>query len=129
VLLNVIELIGVATVSSGFWTGFAVTGMLLGGYLVRLRNSALADARERRIEMRRATIVAAEQAEIRAEHARRLAARREALRRAAAARATAQRDAQRLSQRYVDYDPERGARVRGRSYETGGGFSERAAGF
>jgi len=129
ILLNVIELIGVTTVSSGFWTGFAVTLMLLVGYVVHLRNSALAETRSRRVEAHRAALLAAEQAEIRASHARRIAARREALRRAAAARAAAQRDAQRLSQRYVDYDPERGARVRGKSYETGRGYDERAAGF
>ncbi|HEY1486711.1 MAG TPA: hypothetical protein VGF84_11450 [Micromonosporaceae bacterium] len=129
VVLNVIEVIGITTVSPGFWTGFAVTMLLLIGYVVHLRNSSIADARIRRISARRAAVVAAEQAEIRATHARRIAARREALRRAAAARANAQRDAQRLSQRYVDYDPQRGARVRGRPYEHGAGYDERAAGF
>jgi hypothetical protein len=129
ILLNVIELIGVTTVSAGFWTGFAVTLMLLVGYVVHLRNSALAETRSRRVEAHRAALLAAEQAQIRESHLRRIAARREALRRAAAARAAAQRDAQRLSQRYVDYDPERGARVRGKSYETGRGYDERAAGF
>jgi hypothetical protein len=124
VLLNVIELVGVFAVSSGFWTGFAATGVMLAGYVVHLRNAALADARTRRVEARRAEVLAVRQAEIRREQTRRHAARREALRRAAAARATAQRDAQRLSQRYVDYDPQRGARVRGRSYDTG-----KAAGF
>ena len=122
-----IELIGVFTVSSGFWTGFAVTALLLVGYVVHLRNSALVDARDpsgrgpargdhrdaRRRRSARSTT-------------RRIAARREALRRAAAARATAQRDAQRLSQRYVDHDPQRGGRVRGRPYDTGSGH---AAGF
>jgi hypothetical protein len=129
VLLNVIEIIGITTVSPGFWTGFAVTMLLLVGYVVHLRNSSIVDARTRRVEARRAAVVAAQQAEIRATHARRIAARREALRRAAAARATAQREAQRLSQRFVDYDPQRGARVRGRPYEHGAGFDERAAGF
>ena len=126
VLLNVIELVGVFTVSSGFWTGFAVTALLLVGYVVHLRNSSLADARSRRVAAQRAAIIAVAQAEVRAEHVRRIAARREALRRAAAARATAQRDAQRLSQRYVDHDPQRGGRLRGRPYETGSGH---AAGF
>jgi hypothetical protein len=129
ILLNVIELIGVTTVSAGFWTGFAVTLLLLGAYVVHLRNSAIVDARTRRLEARRAAHLAVAQAEIREEHERRLAARREALRRAAATRATAQRDAQRLSQRYVDHDPERGGRVRGRPYETGKNYDDHAAGF
>ncbi|HEY2791597.1 MAG TPA: hypothetical protein VGJ28_04540 [Micromonosporaceae bacterium] len=129
VLLNVIEVIGITTVSPGFWTGFAVTMLLLVGYVVHLRNSSIADARTRRAEAHRSAVIAAQQAEIRATHARRIAARREALRRAAAARATAQREAHRLSQRFVDYDPQRGARVRGRPYEHGAGFDERAAGF
>ncbi len=129
ILLNVIELIGVTTVSAGFWTGFAVTLFLLVAYVVHLRNSAIVDARTRRLEARHAARLAVAQAEIREENERRLAARREALRRAAATRATAQRDAQRLSQRYVDHDPERGARVRGQSYETGKNYDDHAAGF
>ncbi len=129
ILLNVIELIGVTTVSAGFWTGFGVTLFLLGGYLVHLRNSAIVEARARRLSARHAARVAIVQAEIREENERRLAARREALRRAAATRATAQREAQRLSQRYVDHDPERGARVRGRAYETGKNYDDQAAGF
>jgi hypothetical protein len=129
IVLNVIELIGVTTVSTGFWTGFAVTLLLLGAYIVHLRNSAISEARTRRLRARHAARIALAQAEIRMEHERRLAARREALRRAAATRANAQREAQRLSQRYVDHDPERGARVRGRSYETGKNYDDRAAGF
>ncbi len=126
VVLNVIELIGVFAVSAGFWTGFAVTALLLVGYIVHLRNSALVDARTRRAEARQAAIISMRQAEVRAAHTRRIAARREALRRAAAARSSAQRDAQRISQRYVDHDPQRGGRVRGRTYDTGSGT---AAGF
>lgn len=128
VLLNVIEVVGVGTVDSGFWTAIAVTGPMLVGYLIHLRNEALADARRQRVESRQAIEIAIAQAEIQAEHARRLAARREALRRAAAARAVAQREAQRLSQRYVDFDQSRRARVRGRQYETGG-YDGRVAGF
>ena len=127
VMFNIVELIGVATVSPGFWTGFGVTAMLLLGYLVHLRNEALADRRRRRVEARRAAYVAAVQARIRAEHTKRLAARRDALRRAAAARAAAQREAVRLSQRYVDFDPAHRARVRGRAYETSG-YDGRAVG-
>ncbi len=118
-LLNLIEVVLVATIGGALWPAVAVTGIALLGYLVHLRNAALADARRRRFEARHAAYVARVQAEIRAEQARRLAARREALRRAAAARAAAQRDAQRLSQRYMDFDPARRARVRGRQYDTG----------
>jgi hypothetical protein len=128
IALNLIELIGVAAVSAGFWSGFAVTMLLLIAYVAHLRNRAINEARIRKVQARRTARMAAEQAAIRATHARRLAARKEALRRAAAARATAQRDAQRLSQRYVDFDPKRGARVRGRSYEQGGGYDGRAVG-
>jgi hypothetical protein len=120
VVFNAVELIGVFTVSPGFWTGFGVTSLMLVGYLVHLRNEALAGARQARIARRRAAVVAAVQAEIRSEQARRAAARRDGLRRAAAARAAAQREAVRLTQRYVDFDPARRIRVRGQSYETGG---------
>jgi hypothetical protein len=120
VVFNAVELVGVFTVSPGFWTGFAVTSLMLVGYLVHLRNESLAGARRARVEQRRAAVVAAVQAEIREEQARRAAARRDALRRAAAARAAAQREAVRLTQRYVDFDPARRIRLRGQSYETGG---------
>ncbi len=120
VVFNAVELVGVFTVSPGFWTGFGVTSLMLVGYLVHLRNEALAGARRARVARRRAAVVAAVQAEIRQEQARRAATRRDALRRAAAARAAAQREAVRLTQRYVDFDPARRIRVRGQSYETGG---------
>ncbi|HEU0241803.1 MAG TPA: hypothetical protein VFR11_21470 [Micromonosporaceae bacterium] len=120
VLFNTVELIGVFTVSPGFWTGFAVTLLMLVAYVVHLRNEALVGARRRRAAAERAAVVEAVQAEIREEQARRAAARKDALRRAAAARASAQREAVQLTQRYVDFDPERRVRVRGRQYETGG---------
>ena len=118
-LLNLAEVVCVITISAVLWPAAAVTGLALAGYLIHLRNATLADARWRRVEARHAAYVARVQAEIRAEQARRLAVRKEALRRAAAARAAAQRDAQRLSQRYMDFDPARRARVRGRQYDTG----------
>lgn len=120
VVLNAVELVGIFTVSPGFWTGFGVTLAMLVGYVVHLRNVSLAAARARRVAARRSALVAAIQAEIREEQALRAAARREALRRAAAARANAQREATRLSQRYIDFDPPRRVRVRGQQYETGG---------
>ncbi|ASW57390.1 hypothetical protein CIK06_03220 [Plantactinospora sp. KBS50] len=92
-LLNLVELIGVALVSSGFWISFAVTGTLLGAYVVRLRRHALAARRRRRIEAREAAWLAARQAEVRREQARRAAARREAQRRLAAQREAVRRAA------------------------------------
>jgi hypothetical protein len=129
-LLNVIELVGVLTVGPGFWIGFAVTGSLLGAYLVHLRNRALTDRRRRRIEAREAAWLAARQAEVRREQARRAAARREAQRRLAA-----QKEAVRRAAMGLDRDPtdlpaaanggsvsyrRRGGGLRGRPYEAGG---------
>jgi hypothetical protein len=130
VLLNLVELGGVALVGPGFWAGFAVTFTLLTVYVVHLRNRALATARVRRAEARRAAWVAAQQAAVRREHARRAAVRREAARRAAAEREAARREAVRQATDYVErYGPlERAAGdevrgpagLRGRSYEHGG---------
>jgi hypothetical protein len=121
VMLNASELCGVGLVGPGFWIGSAPSLMLLAAYLVHLRRRAVQDRRKRREAARRAAWIAARQAELRREQARRLAARREALRRAAAARAVAQRESLRLSQRYVDGSA-RGP-LRGRAYEA------RAAGY
>jgi hypothetical protein len=128
-LLNIIELIGVLAVGPGFWIGFAVTGSLLGIYLVHLRNRAIADRKRRRIEAREAAWLAARQAEVRREQARRAAARREAQRRLAA-----QKEAVRRTAMGLDRDPaelpavanggsvsyRRGGGLRGRPYEAGG---------
>jgi hypothetical protein len=127
VVLNAVELIGVFTLGPGFWTGFAVTSLMLVAYVVHLRNEAMAAGRRRRTAERRAAVIAAVQAEIRLAQARRAVARRDAMRRAAAARSAAQRDAIQLTQRYVDFDPSRRIRVRGQSYETGG-WDRRAVG-
>jgi hypothetical protein len=131
VLLNAIELIGVLAVGPGFWIGFAVTGSLLGLYLIHLRNRALTDRHRRRIEAREAAWLAARQAEVRREQARRAAARREAQRRLAA-----QREAVRRAAMGLDRDPaatdlpaaanggsvsyRRTGGLRGRAYEAGG---------
>jgi hypothetical protein len=128
-LLNVIELVGVLFVSSGFWIGFAVTATLLGAYLVHLRNRALADRHRRRIEAREAAWLAARQAEVRREQARRAAARREGQRRLAV-----QKEAVRRAAMGLDRDPSdlpaavnggsvsyrRTGGLRGRAYEAGG---------
>ncbi|GAB1694573.1 hypothetical protein [Krasilnikovia sp. M28-CT-15] len=128
-LLNIIELVGVLAVGPGFWIGFAVTGTLLGVYLVHLRNRAIADRRRRRSEAREAAWLAARQAEVRREQARRAVARREAQRRLAA-----QREAVRRAAMGLDRDPSdlpaavnggsvsyrRAGGLRGRAYEAGG---------
>jgi hypothetical protein len=90
-LLNLVELVGVAAVGPGFWVGFAVTGSLLLAFVVHLRNLALADRRQRRVEARRQAWLAAQQAEIRREQDRRAAARRAAARRMAGQRESLRR--------------------------------------
>jgi hypothetical protein len=131
VLLNAIELVGVLAVGPGFWISFAVTGSLLGIYLVHLRNRAIADRQRRRVEAREAAWLAARQAEVRREQARRAAARREAQRRLAA-----QKEAVRRAAMGLDRDPattdlpavanggsvsyRRTGGLRGRAYEAGG---------
>lgn len=129
VLLNVIELVGVLAVGPGFWISFAVTGTLLGSYLVHLRNRAIADRRRRRIQAREAAWLAARQAEVRREQARRAAARREAQRRLAAQKEAVRRAAMGLDREPSDLPVaanggsvsyRRRGGLRGRAYEAGG---------
>lgn len=94
VLLNLVELVGAVVVGPGFWAGFAVTGTLLVMFVVYLRTLALADQRRHRAEMRRAAMVATQQAEVRQEQARRAVARREAARRMAEQREALRRAAE-----------------------------------
>ena len=128
-LLNIIELVGVLAVGPGFWISFAVTGTLLGIYLVHLRNRALADRHRRRIEAREAAWLAARQAEVRREQARRAAARREAQRRIAAQKEAVRRAAMGLDRDGSDLPAavnggsvsyRRTGGLRGRAYEAGG---------
>ncbi len=128
-LLNVIELVGVLAVGPGFWIGFAVTGTLLGAYLVHLRNRALADHRRRQVEAREAAWLAARQAEVRRAQARRAAARREAQRRLAAQKESVRRAAMGLDRDPTDLPAaagggsvsyRRAGGLRGRAYEAGG---------
>jgi hypothetical protein len=91
VLLNLVELLGVALVGPGFWIGFSVSFAVLLADLVYLRRRAVATARIRQAALRRARWVAAEQAAVRREHDRRAAARIAALRRIAAEREDARR--------------------------------------
>ncbi|MBB2945964.1 hypothetical protein FB565_005722 [Actinoplanes lutulentus] len=129
-LLNAIELVGVLAVGPGFWISFAVTGSLLGLYLVHLRNRAIADRRRRKVQAREAAWLAARQAEVRREQARRAAARREAQRRLAAEREAVRRAAMGLDREDSDLPAvanggsvsyrRKGGGLRGRAYEAGG---------
>jgi len=92
-LLNLVELIGVAAVGPGFWVGFAVTGSLLLAFVVHLRNLALADRRRHRAEARDRAWLAERQAEVRREQERRAAQRRAAARRLAGQRESLRRTA------------------------------------
>jgi len=80
VLFNAGVLVGLICVGPGFWVSAALSGAMLLAYLVHLRNRALAERRRRRLEARYDAWIAAKQAAIRREQARRAAARREALR-------------------------------------------------
>jgi hypothetical protein len=121
-LLNAVELVGVLLVGPGFWVSLAVTGTLLPLYAVHLRNRAIAEHRRRRREARRATWLAARQAEVRHAQERRVAVRREAQR-----RLVAEREAVRRA--IVGLD--RSEAVRGQAYSIryGGPDDSRAAGF
>ena len=93
VLLNLVELAGVFLVGPGFWIGFSVSFAVLVADLVYLRRRAVGAARRRRTIARRAAWVAAEQAAVRREHARRAAERQTQLRLATAERLEARRRA------------------------------------
>ncbi|HEX6969786.1 MAG TPA: hypothetical protein VF174_13380 [Micromonosporaceae bacterium] len=131
-LLNLVELVGVAVVGPGFWVSVSVTGTLLVVYLGYLRHAAVVEQRRRRQAARRAAWLAARQAEVRREQARRAAARREAQRRLAAQREAVRRAAMGLD-RHRDLPAAAGdggivagsvsyrrtAGLRGRAYEAG----------
>ncbi|WP_327006436.1 divisome protein SepX/GlpR [Dactylosporangium sp. NBC_01737] len=109
VLLNLVELGGVALVSTGFWVGFAVTGALLVAYTAHLRNRALTEQRRRRREAHYAAWIARRQAQVRREQLRRAALRREAVAAQLAERDRARREAARLGAL---------GSLRGRPYDT-----------
>ncbi|MEE6259492.1 divisome protein SepX/GlpR [Plantactinospora sonchi] len=121
-LLNLVELVGVVLVSSGFWISFSVTATLLAVYLVHLRGRAIADQRRRRAEAREAAWLAVRQAEVRRAQARRAQARREAQRRLAAQRELVRRAALGLDQ--IADLPRAASGGAGRT----GGAADRAAG-
>ncbi|WP_033343667.1 divisome protein SepX/GlpR [Catenuloplanes japonicus] len=147
VLLNGVELLGVAVVGPGFWISVSVTGLLLAVYVVHLRNRAIADRRRRRQQAREALWLARRQAEVRREQERRAAARREDRRRLAAQREAVRRAAMGLDRGpdtelpaaadgtagppvpppkprggSVSYRPSPG--LRGRPYQAGGGANQ-----
>jgi hypothetical protein len=130
VLLNLAELSGVLIAGPGFWSGFSVTAVLLAGYIVHLRNLAIADRRRQRAEAREAAWLAARQAEVRREQARRAAARREAQRRLAEQREAVRRAVQGYhpsAARGVTYSYRRAGGVRGRPYQAGPSGTSRSA--
>ncbi|MEV6526992.1 hypothetical protein AB0M43_34190 [Longispora sp. NPDC051575] len=113
-LLNVVELVGVAVFDPGLWIGFAVSSLLLVAYTIRLRNQVVAERRKRRLAIVRARESARREAERLAfERAELLAAAEQA---AAAARrgAAAYRSYRR---RVVAQEPRRLSPVRGEAYE------------
>jgi hypothetical protein len=99
VLLNAVELAGVAAVGPGFWVGVSVTATLLVLYVVHLRNRALEERRRRLVRARELAWLAVRQAEVRREQARRATVRREVQR-----RLTAQREAVRRAALGLDRD-------------------------
>ncbi|MEU7821292.1 hypothetical protein [Catellatospora sp. NPDC049133] len=80
VLLNLVQLAGVALVSPGFLISVSVTGSMLLLYVAHLRGQALRTARRRRAEERQAQWLAEQQAQVRLAQRRRAEARREAAR-------------------------------------------------
>jgi hypothetical protein len=135
VLLNLVELAGVVIAGPGFWSGFSVTALLLVGYLVHLRNLAIADRRRQRAEAREAAWLAARQAEVRREQARRAAARREMQRRLAEQREAVRRAAQGYRPSSAagggltsaSYSYRRAGGLRGRPYQAGPSSSAHSA--
>ncbi|GAA1399904.1 hypothetical protein GCM10009662_20550 [Catellatospora coxensis] len=80
VLLNLVQLAGVALVSPGFLISVSVTGSMLLLYVAHLRGQALRTARRRRADERQAQWLAEQQAQVRLAQRRRAEARREAAR-------------------------------------------------
>lgn len=130
-LLNLVQLIGVAAVSPGFWISFTVTAAMLVLYLGHLRGQALRMARHRRAEARQAAWLAEQQAQVRLAQSRRAQARREAARLLEEELLRAQEAMRELAERAaataiveqgkrvatISYRPAAG--VRGRAYDVG----------
>ena len=125
-LLNLVELVGVVLVSTGFWISFSVTVTLLVAYVVHLRSRAIAERRRRRAQAREAAWLAVRQAEVRREQARRAAARRETQRRLATQREMVRRAAMGLDRPDLPAAASGGGRSAGSvSYRRSGGLRGR----
>ncbi len=116
VLLNFVQLLGVALVGPGFWISFTVTFAMLALYLGHLRGQALRMARRRRAEASQTAWLLQQQALVRLAQERRALARREAAR-------LLEEELQRAAVESVpvptiSYRPQAG-RVRGKAYEAG----------
>ncbi len=103
-VLTLVEIVGLLTIGPGFWYGLGVSALILGLYVVHLRNLALAERRLRRLAARRIAIArrhaledARERARERAARLAELAAREQALRQAQEREARA-REAARLAE-------------------------------
>lgn len=131
VLLNLVQLAGVALVGPGFWISASVTAAMLVLYLGHLRGQAVRMARRRRAEARQAAWLAEQQAMVRQAQRRRAAARREAARQLEEELLRAQQAMAELAQQAaeaalaeqgkrvatISYRPHPG--VRGRAYDVG----------
>jgi hypothetical protein len=84
--LCLIELVGAVVVGPGFWIGFAACVAFLLADLIYLRHRAVLAARRRAVRRRRLAWVAAEQAAVRHQQARRASERRALIRAALAER-------------------------------------------
>lgn len=115
VLLNLVQLVGVALVGPGFWISFSVTFAMLALYLGHLRGQALRMARRRRAEARQTAWLLEQQAQVRLAQERRALARREAARLLEEELALAAAEEQRVTT--ISYRPRSG--VRGKAYEAG----------
>ncbi|MEV4759030.1 hypothetical protein AB0J86_28585 [Micromonospora sp. NPDC049559] len=124
-LLNLVELVGVVVVSTGFWISFSVTVTLLVTYVAHLRNRAVVERRRRRAAAREAAWLAARQAEVRREQARRAAARRETQRRLAAQREAVRRAAMGLDRPDLPAAASGGRTAASVSYRRSGGLRGR----
>lgn len=102
--LNLVEVAGALLVGPGFWIGFTVSFTVLLADLAYLRHRAVVTGRRRASVRRRLAWIAAEQAAVRQQQARRAAQRRAAVRQAAAERELSRRAA---PQEYVEHYPVR----------------------
>ncbi len=126
-LLNIVQLAGVALVGPGFWISASVTGAMFVLYLGHLRGQAVRMARRRRAEARQAAWLAEQQALVREAQRRRAEARREAARQLEEELLRAQEAMRELAERAAAAAAaERGKRVATISYRRHPGVRGRA---